>query len=170
MAFTMHSHSGQFCPGHARDDLEPIIRHAISLGFKTIGLTEHMPRYASQDLYPEELDDPTALQTLPPRHEAYVAEAVRLRTVLQEDIHVLVAFEAEFIRPEYEAHVKLLASDPRIDYFIGSVHHVHSIPIDYDATMFAKAVAAAGGSEQQLYEDYYDLQHQMLTALSPRVI
>lgn len=121
-------------------------------------------------LTPGQMDDPQALQTLPPRHEAYVAEAVRLREVLKEDIHVLVAFEAEFIRPEYEAHVKTLASDPRIDYFVGSVHHVHSIPIDYDASMFVEALQAAGGSEEQLFEDYYDLQHQMLTALTPRVV
>lgn len=57
-----------------------------------------------------------------------------------------------------------------MDYFIGSVHHVHSIPIDYNKDFFAKAVAAAGGSEEQLYEDYYDLQHQMLLALKPRVV
>lgn len=55
MAFTMHAHSGQFCPGHAVDQLEDIIKHAISLGYKTIGLTEHMPRYDEEDLYPEEV-------------------------------------------------------------------------------------------------------------------
>ena len=55
MAFTMHSHSGQFCPGHAKDQLEVIIQHAISQGYKTIGLTEHMPRYEQSDLYPEEV-------------------------------------------------------------------------------------------------------------------
>jgi hypothetical protein len=55
MAFTMHSHSGQFCPGHAQDELEHIIQHAISVGYKTIGLTEHMPRYEERDLYPDEV-------------------------------------------------------------------------------------------------------------------
>lgn len=55
MAFTMHSHSGQFCPGHAKDNLEDIIRHAICIGYKTMGLTEHMPRYEDQDMYPEEV-------------------------------------------------------------------------------------------------------------------
>jgi histidinol-phosphatase (PHP family) len=52
----MHSHSGQFCPGHAKDQLEVIIQHAISQGYKTIGLTEHMPRYEQSDLYPEEVN------------------------------------------------------------------------------------------------------------------
>lgn len=55
MAFTMHSHSGQFCPGHAKDQLEEVIKHAISVGYKTIGLTEHMPRTELADLYPEEV-------------------------------------------------------------------------------------------------------------------
>lgn len=59
MAFTMHSHSGQFCPGHAKDQLEDIIKHAVELGYKTIGLTEHMPRYEQRDLYPEEVSDST---------------------------------------------------------------------------------------------------------------
>lgn len=51
----MHSHSGEFCPGHAHDKLEDIVRHAISVGYKTIGLTEHMPRYEARDLYPDEV-------------------------------------------------------------------------------------------------------------------
>lgn len=55
MAFTMHSHSGQFCPGHAKDQLEDVVKHAISLGYKTLGLTEHMPRTKLSDLYPEEV-------------------------------------------------------------------------------------------------------------------
>lgn len=55
MAFTMHSHSGQFCPGHAKDSLEDVILRAIAVGMKTIGLTEHMPRVELSDLYPEEV-------------------------------------------------------------------------------------------------------------------
>lgn len=57
-----------------------------------------------------------------------------------------------------------------MDYFVGSVHHVHGIPIDYDHDMFAAAVAAAGGSEEKLFEDYYDLQYEMLKTLEPRIV
>ncbi|KAK4069216.1 hypothetical protein Trihar35433_5795 [Trichoderma harzianum] len=172
MAFTMHAHSGQFCPGHAVDQLEDIILHAISLGYKTIGLTEHMPRYEEQDLYPEELSDPQAsLQALPPRHEAYILEARRLQKKYSPQIHIIIAFEAEFIRPSYAPLVlSLYNSSPHVDYFIGSVHHVHSIPIDYDKATYAAAVTAAGGSEERLYEDYYDLQYDMLRALKPRIV
>ncbi|KAJ4153457.1 hypothetical protein LMH87_009942 [Akanthomyces muscarius] len=179
MAFTMHSHSGQFC-SHAVDQLEDIIKHAISVGFKTIGLTEHMPRYDERDLYPEELSEgpQAALAAMPRRHEAYLAEAQRLQAAYASQIHILIGFESEFIRPEFGPLVAQLASaSPCIDYFIGSVHHVHSIPIDYDAAMMAAAVAAssrtgdpADGTEETLYEDYYDLQHEMLTTLRPRVV
>lgn len=55
MAFSMHSHSGQFCPGHAVDQLEDIVQRAMAVGFATLGLTEHMPRYDERDLYPEEV-------------------------------------------------------------------------------------------------------------------
>ncbi|OAA43867.1 histidinol-phosphatase [Beauveria brongniartii RCEF 3172] len=183
MAFTMHSHSGQFC-SHAVDQLEDIIKHAISVGFKTIGLTEHMPRYHERDLYPEELSDGpeaalAALAALPRRHEAYLAEAQRLQAAYASQIHILIGFEAEFIRPEYGPLVaQLAAASSCVDYFIGSVHHVHSVPIDYDAATMRAAIAASSrtgdpadpGTEETLYEDYYDLQHQMLAALRPRVV
>lgn len=55
MAFTMHSHSGQFCPGHAKDQLEEIVKRALSLNMQLIALTEHMPRTSDEDLYPEEV-------------------------------------------------------------------------------------------------------------------
>jgi len=58
MAFTMHSHSGQFCPGHAKDQLEEIVQRGLALGFSTMALTEHMPRTSIDDLYPEEVPYP----------------------------------------------------------------------------------------------------------------
>jgi HisJ family histidinol phosphate phosphatase len=55
MSFSMHSHSGQFCPGHAKDQLEEVIQTAITRGFQILGLTEHMPRDNDKDLYPGEV-------------------------------------------------------------------------------------------------------------------
>lgn len=51
-----HSHSGQFCK-HATGMLEDVVLEAIRQGFDTFGLTEHVPRYRPQDLYPEEVSD-----------------------------------------------------------------------------------------------------------------
>lgn len=47
---------------------------------------------------------------------------------------------------------------------------MHSIPIDFDKAMYANAVKVAGGSEERVYEDYYDLQYEMLKALKPRIV
>ena len=54
MPFSHHSHSGQFCR-HATGTLEEVVNAAIGKGFRTYALTEHMPRYRVQDLYPEEV-------------------------------------------------------------------------------------------------------------------
>lgn len=121
----------------------------------------------------QQLSDPqTSLQTLPHLHTSYLLEARRLQLQYAPQIHILIAFEAEFIRPSYTSHVlSLFTSSPLIDYFIGSVHHVHGIPIDYDRPTYAAAVAAtSNGSEEQLFEDYYDLQYDMLKALKPRIV
>ncbi|KAI1775469.1 histidinol-phosphatase [Hypoxylon cercidicola] len=170
MAFTMHSHSGQFCPGHAKDQLEDIIKHAISMGYTTMGLTEHMPRTSLEDLYPEELDDPEAsLAALLPRHAAYLEEARRLQAKYASQLHILIGFEGEFPRAGYGALVASLAADPRVDYFVGSLHHIGAVPVDYDGAYYARAVAAAG-TEEAAHARYYDQQHAMLTALRPRVV
>ncbi|KAI0436625.1 histidinol-phosphatase [Xylaria telfairii] len=143
MAFTMHSHSGQFCPGHAKDQLEDIIKHAISLGYTTMGLTEHMPRTALEDLYPEELDEPEAsLAALGPRHTAYLEEALRLQALYAPQISLIIGFEGEWLRPAYQSLIGDLAAHPAIDYFIGSLHHVNGVPIDYDKEYYAQAVAS----------------------------
>lgn len=44
------------------------------------------------------------------------------------------------------------------------------MPIDYDAALYARARAAAGGTDERLFEDYFDAQWEMLRALRPKVI
>lgn len=54
MPFSHHSHSGQFCK-HAKGTLEEVVQEAIRQKFRVYGLTEHVPRYRVEDLYPEEV-------------------------------------------------------------------------------------------------------------------
>lgn len=54
MTVSHHSHSGQFCC-HAKGTLDEVVQAAIEQGFSTFGLSEHVPRYRVQDLYPEEV-------------------------------------------------------------------------------------------------------------------
>ncbi|KAK0617822.1 Polymerase/histidinol phosphatase-like protein [Bombardia bombarda] len=172
MAFTMHSHSGQFCPGHAKDQLEEVVKHAISIGYTTLGLTEHMPRTELSDLYPEELtpDPHASLAVLLPRHATYLAEAQRLQTLYAPQIHILIGFEGEWIRPAFGPLIKELAAPACIDYFIGSLHHAGGIPIDFDRAMYAQARDACGRTEEAMYARYYDEQFEMLQGVRPKVV
>ncbi|CAK7199763.1 hypothetical protein SEUCBS139899_002446 [Sporothrix eucalyptigena] len=188
MAFTMHSHSGQFC-GHAVDTLEQVVQRAIALGFCTLGLSEHMPRAHVEDLYPEERGDGSNLNgmlaALTAKYEAYLVEAVRLRDAYAGRIHILVGFEGEWIHGAHDdgARIQALARHPEVDYFIGSVHHVgrKGTPIDYDKATFQAAIDVAVSKagvaastdidpEVYLYADYYDQQLEMLQALRPRIV
>lgn len=85
-------------------------------------------------------------------------------------IHILIGFEGEWLRPSYGPYITNLATEPCVDYFLGSIHHVNAVPIDYDAAYYRKAVDSAGGTEEKFYARYYDQQFEMLQALKPRIV
>lgn len=103
-------------------------------------------------------------------HRAYIIEATRLRQLYASRIKILVGFECEWIRQSDLPFIKSLAADPAIDLFLGSVHHVHEIPIDFDRPMYEKAREEAGGTDERLFEDYFDSQYDMLHDLRPPVV
>ena len=174
----MHSHSGQFCPGHAQDQLEAIIQTAISKGFRVLALTEHMPLISASDLYPEQLPPTSLVNTsetlasLSMRHASYLFEAERLRSVYAPQIKLVIGFEGEWIRPDYAPLITSLSSHPSVDFFIGSVHHVNEIPIDYNLATYgtARNEPSCGGTDRGLFRVYYDAQFQMLQMLKPKLV
>lgn len=169
MPFSHHSHSGQFCPGHARDSLEDIILRAISKKLEVFALTEHMPHH-DQDRYPEEVEAGWTLDWQFNNEHAYVTEAERLRRKYESQIGLPLGFECEWIRPESVDLINRSISTYQYDFFVGSVHHVHTIPIDYDRPMYEQARDVAGGSDEQLFADYFDAQLAMLQAVKPPVV
>lgn len=76
----------------------------------------------------------------------------------------------DWIRPASKDFIEDLLSKYQFQLFIGSVHHVHGIPIDYDARMFAEARKISGESTERLFEDYFDLQYEMLKAVEPPIV
>ena len=78
--------------------------------------------------------------------------------------------EIDWIRPSSKEIIEDLLSKYQFDLFIGSVHHVHTIPIDYDRKLYLEARGKAGGTDERLFEDYFDLQYEMLRALKPPVV
>lgn len=167
MPFSHHSHSGQFC-GHAVNTLEEVVKDAIRKGMTTFCLTEHVPR-EEIDFYPGEakVHTQTSLAKL---YDDFYHEARRLQKAYADKIQLFVGFEGEWIRESSRTIIEGLLAKYELDLFIGSVHHVHTVPIDYDTAMYRQARETAGGTDERIFEDYFDAQYEMLKALKPPVI
>ena len=97
-------------------------------------------------------------------------EAVRLRDKYASHIILLIGFESDWIRPSSRTLIGYLLTKYQFDFYIGSVHHVHGIPIDFDRAKYEEARTIAGGTDEDLYEAYFDAQFRMLQALKPPII
>ncbi|EPS44137.1 hypothetical protein H072_1868 [Dactylellina haptotyla CBS 200.50] len=198
MPFSHHSHSGQFC-AHAKDTLEECILAAISKNLRTFCLTEHMPRNEPRDLYPEEIEASFTPETLHARFAEYYKTALELREKYKSQITLLIGFEVDWIRPSSLDEITRLREMYDFDIFVGSVHHVDEIPIDFSREVFEQAITTVEAldtrgdgdavchngveisrfgeiqvtgskGEERLFEAYFDTQYAMLTALRPPVI
>lgn len=85
-------------------------------------------------------------------------------------IEILIGVEIDWIRPSSLPWINECLQNYEFDLFIGSVHHVHTIPIDYDREKYMMARSLSGGTDERLFEDYFDLQYAMLQALKPPLI
>lgn len=100
----------------------------------------------------------------------YYEKATFLREKYGDQIHILIGFELDYIRPSSIPLIQTLQKDYKFDLFVGSVHHVNTIPIDFDKEKYLEAKASCGGSEERLFEAYFDAQYEMLTQLSPPIV
>ncbi|KAJ3719197.1 Polymerase/histidinol phosphatase-like protein [Lentinula raphanica] len=174
MPYSHHSHSGEFCR-HAAGKLEDVVLEAIRSGFEVYGLTEHVPRYRIEDLYPEESG--IDLQTLHDQFDAFIHEAHRLKTRYASQITLLIGLETEYITSiDLDQLESLLARyRGRIEFIVGSIHHVGGIPIDFDLATYQKSLdQQSGGSEDERLESflcaYFDAQFQLLQRFRPEII
>lgn len=188
---THHSHSGQYVQ-HAHDSLDEVVASAAAKGFHIFSLTEHMPRYDAKELYTEEIESNTTIDDLVNTFDQYYAHARRLQSEYasaalknegKKAMKILVGFESESISDQYPGKIADLRSKYQFDLVVGSVHHVHGIPIDYDkeqwvdaAKVSAKnakldlATASDADLTRALFNDYFDLQYQMLQTTRPTVV
>lgn len=100
----------------------------------------------------------------------FLLEAARLKDAYFPQIKLLIGVESEWIRPSTLKLLQDLLAKHSLDFFMGSVHHTHTIPIDFDRAKYEKARDAAGGTDERLFEDYFDAQYDMLQALHPPVV
>ncbi|KAJ3211324.1 histidinolphosphatase [Dinochytrium kinnereticum] len=134
-----------------------------------------MPRTRYKDLYPEEIDTLTPKDTLRVFGEFY-SEALRLREKYRGQIKLLVGMETENIHPASLDEVKDLRSKFRLDYVVGSLHHVLEHPIDYDEMMYAACETASAEKHpgvsptEAAFLEYFDAQYDLLDQIRPEVI
>ncbi|KAG9091039.1 histidinolphosphatase, partial [Ceratobasidium sp. 392] len=143
---------GAFCK-HAVGTLEDVVKGAVKRGFKVYGLTEHVPRYRREDMYPEEADlDPSDLART---FDLYIQEAHRLKIAYADQITLLVGLETDFITPtDLDQLETLLARyGDKIEYVVGSIHHCNGIPLDFDKPTFEKALIKSLGGTFVLSDD-----------------
>ncbi len=108
-----------------------------------------------------------------------------------DQITLLVGLETEFITQTDmdELDALLAASGGRVEYLVGSVHHVRGIPIDFDQDTFLKCLdsfrspaptaltqstPASTSEEHDAMETflcaYFDAQHELMRCFHPEVI
>ena len=160
-------HSGQFC-NHARDSLAQVVAAYAARRFAWVGLTEHMPPPDDSFLYPEERRAGLDSAAMYRRFADYMSEARRLQHRWRAHLNIRVGFEAEACSGAL-ALAQRLQEEFSPDYIVGSIHHVADIPFDYSAAHYAEA-AARCGSLDLLYQNYFDLQLEMMAVLRPRVV
>lgn len=154
---------------HAVGTLEQMVQTAQNRQFAIFCLTEHMPRLEDAYLYPEEIDKQYTKTELENVFSEYLehARTIQKRVNGQSGMRILVGFEVEGIN---EAHIEAAANIAKVtDMSVGSVHHVHGIPIDFDSASWLRA-RAVSGSTRALYRDYFDLQHKVVSRVRPDVI
>ncbi|KAF9990139.1 histidinolphosphatase [Mortierella antarctica] len=181
--FSFHSHSGQFCM-HATGTLEQVVQSAIQRHFTTYGLSEHMPRYKPEQLYPEESH--LTVPDLEKMYDGFLQEAHRLQGQYASQICLLIGLETEYFDAQSIPLVQRLRQNrtipaathttervplPQVQYIVGSLHHVHNIPLDFSQELYLKALDVVGqGSWETLFREYFNTQFEMLQGLEPEVV
>lgn len=97
--------------------------------------------------------------------------AIKLREKYASQIKILVGFESEWIRSDTSLNLihESLSRYP-FEFFVGSVHHLHGIPIDWNRDLYSKAREISGGTDERIFEDYFDIHFEMLQNLKPMIV
>jgi histidinol-phosphatase (PHP family) len=107
----------------------------------------------------------------------YLDEAHRLKTQYASQITLLVGLETEFITGTDLDNLEALLTrvGDRIEYIVGSVHHVNGIPIDFDLATYDKSLHSLGGKTAQHAQElflsaYFDAQYDVIHRFHPEII
>lgn len=128
------------------------------------------------------------LDALKAQFSAYLDEAHRLKKKYANGIALLVGLETEYItEADLDGLTALLAEcGDRIEYLVGSVHHVAGIPIDFDQATFTKSLQSFSPSTSPASDPdspqanretmssflcaYFDAQYTLMQRFHPEII
>ena len=110
--------------GHATGSLSEYVEHAIKLGLKEIGFSDHAP------MVHERLQGVTMDLGQLPLYHRLIDE---VKEKYKGQIEIKYALEADYIRG-FEAKTKEIIEGYSYDYIIGSVHYVNGFAVDDPAT------------------------------------
>lgn len=109
--------------------------------------------------------------------EGYIDEAHRLKLAYRDEITLLVGLETEYITSsDLDNLEKLLERfGEKIEYIVGSVHHVRGIPIDFDLATFQSCLGSfREETEHERMEEflcaYFDAQYVVLERFRPEIV
>lgn len=113
MLVDYHTHN-QLCK-HADGTLEEYVQHAIKLGLKEIGLSDHSPMPNDWDIEVRMFEEQF--------WNEYKPHVLELQEKYKSQINIKFALEGDFF-PGTEEWVKDFFSKNEFDYIIGSVHYL----------------------------------------------
>ena len=118
--------------------------------------------------------NPSSLSTI---FTSYLDTAHSLRALHSRHISLPIGLETDLITPlDLTQLLSLLATEQhRIDFVVGSLHHVNEIPIDFDQPTFQRAVESFPGATEdermtKLLHAYFDAQMMLLEEVQPEVV
>ena len=160
-------HSSKYC-NHAEDTLEDIIQKYIDLGYKKVGISEHIPPLNDKFLYPDEKQANLSVLDINKRFENYFTDIKKLKLEYRDRINIFAGLETETYTG-YADHVKNLILKFQPDYIVGSVHHINDVCFDYSKEEY-DSLALAMGSCDRMYEKYFNIQYEMIMTIKPFIV
>lgn len=83
---------------------------------------------------------------------------------------ILVGMETEWFSEDKSSAENILSLRAKVDYLVGSVHHLFGIPIDFSPEMFMKVLEKCDQNIHVVYNEYFDSQFEMLVEIKPEVV
>jgi histidinol-phosphatase (PHP family) len=109
--------------------------------------------------------------------DKFLEEAHRLKSLYAPKITLYVGLETEYITDVDLVNLErtLERLGERVEYLIGSIHHVNGIPIDFDLPTYQRALCSfteykEEDRQEALLSAYFDAQYELIRRFKPEII